>query len=85
MAGGLQSRLGADRSESAALGAAVGAGVDAARSAAEGADGGDGSACDKPSNDSNDDSGSSFIPHLYAPGELLYICCPQGASPPNRL
>lgn len=76
----IQSRLGVDPSESATLGAAVGAGVNSARSATEAA------AVDTDGDSSGHSSGSgrgggeSAIPHLYAPGELLYLCCERGSN-----
>lgn len=68
------------------MGAAVGAGVDAARSAAEAADSGDTSSSHvSNASDQTDETGRLSIPHLYAPGELLYLCCPKGALPSQSL
>lgn len=80
----IQSRLGGDRSESAIVGAAMGASVDAARSATEAAEGSSQGTANRDSSRSKSGMDSSKdqagIPHLYAPGEMLYLCSSEGSN-----
>lgn len=79
----IQSRLGGDRSESASVGAAVGASVDAARSATEAAEESSQGVANRSSSrikSGSDSKEQAGIPHLYAPGEMLYLCSAEGSN-----